>query len=543
MLSIVSTIARLTSVSQYAKLFAKTFTLLFLLFTQICFSQDKSYDAIIYQTIVKTAGSDVNKAMQMADSLYKTSVEPLHKIKSLMLLAELNLTTGKKTEALNYAFKAEQISSDNKLYEWQARILGFISSHYRAIGLKKQSKLYLTKGLEAINKVEDLYIVNQYKGIVYQEFALYEKENKQYTKAIAYLEKAWPCFRYIRNRELRIYQFATNHGQLGRIYLDLKETDKAVEHFNKTLSLLSKIKNEATVVKGFMYEGIGRAFLEDNELKKAIVYLDKALKIAKLSNDLNLNEEVYCDLAIYYMEIGDKENFKLYNKLYLAARENSEKTNKDSSEMVVNRLNQRQEEISFRHNLLFATFGIILMFLTVVVFVNRYKRKKEYRRFQEILKGLSEHPKYLKVGDDAPVMLPEENAVELQDKELMSKEVEQSILDKLIHFEQGIAFTNNTINLSGLSVLLETNSKYLSYVINKHKKKDFNNYINELRIFYIIKKLESSPEYLNYKISYLAEECGFSSHSKFTDKFKAVTGMSPSTFIAFLSKEVKGKVA
>ena len=126
---------------------------------------------------------------------------------------------------------------------------------------------------------------------------------------------------------------------------------------------------------------------------------------------------------------------------------------------------------------------------------------------------------------------------ETPEKELMPKDVEQSILLKLAKFEQGEEFTSKTINLAGLAVMLETNTKYLSHVINKHKMKDFSNYINELRIYYIIGKLESTPEYLNYKISYLAENAGFSSHSKFTDKFKAVAGMSPSSFIDFLRKE------
>ncbi|HLV38436.1 helix-turn-helix domain-containing protein, partial [Xanthomarina sp.] len=59
--------------------------------------------------------------------------------------------------------------------------------------------------------------------------------------------------------------------------------------------------------------------------------------------------------------------------------------------------------------------------------------------------------------------------------------------------------------------------------------------INKLRIQYIVNKLKSDPDYLNYKISYLAEECGFSSHSKFSASFKNVTGLSPSTFISNLT--------
>ncbi|ALM50520.1 hypothetical protein AMR72_17480 [Flavobacterium psychrophilum] len=75
-----------------------------LLLTNLTFGQNKSYDGVLYQAVVKTAGKDINLAKKMADSLYKSSVEPLHKVKSLMLLSELKLTTGKKEEGINYAF-------------------------------------------------------------------------------------------------------------------------------------------------------------------------------------------------------------------------------------------------------------------------------------------------------------------------------------------------------------------------------------------------------------------------------------------------------
>lgn len=518
---------------------SKKFVLLLLLFNyEIGLCDTKSFDTVLYHTMVNVAGKDVNKALHIADSLYKESKEPLHKVKSLMLLAELNLTIGKKEKAIKYVFEAEQITSDNGLYEWQARIYGFLSSHYRSIGLKKESKAYLEKGLKVIDKAEDRGIINQYKGSCFQELGLYEIENKEYQKAIDYLKKAEPYFNETRNKDLQHYQFALNHMQLGRAYMYLKDRKNALIHFKKGETFLSHLKDEASVLKGFIYEGIGRAYFEDNELKNALVYLKEALKIAELSDNLNLKEEIYYDMAIYYIETGDKAKYKYYHKLYLETMENSIRTNKNSSEIVVNRLQEREKELALRQKLILAGSSIVLITLIVIVILNRSKRKKQHEKFKKIIKSLNEQSKTLQIVRESEVIIEEAKPLlGMIEKELMSAEVEQTILKKLILFEQSDKFTNKSINLSALSVLLETNSKYLSYVINKHKKKDFNGYINELRIFYIIKKLEQSPTYLNYKISYLAEECGFSSHSKFTAVFKTVTGMSPSSFMQFLIKD------
>ncbi|RWW91663.1 helix-turn-helix domain-containing protein [Flavobacterium cerinum] len=521
---------------------SKKFILILLLTScQTVLYANNSFDTVIYETMVNVAGKDVNKAIHIADSLYKASTEPIHKVKSLMLLADLNLTIGKKNEAVNYAFMAEQITSDNGLYEWQARIYGFLSSHYRSLGLKEQSKIYLDKGLTVINKVEDAGIINQYKGVAFQEQGLYEIENKEYKKSLEYFKKAEPYFKKVRNEGVRNYQLALNHMQLGRAYMYLKERKYALIHFKNALNFLSQLKNEASVLKGFIYEGMGRAFFEDNELKNALVYLKDALKIAEHSDNLNLKEEVYYDMAVYYMETGDKVNYKHYHKLYQETMENSIKTNKNSSEVLVNRLQEREKELAQRQNLLLAVSGFLLVILIVLIIRSRSKRKKQYKKFQAILKNVSEQSKIFEIVKEEEVFTKEElkPVIEIAGKELMSSEVEQQILKKLARFEQGDKFTGRNITLSALSVLLDTNSKYLSHVINKHKKKDFNSYINELRIFYIIKKLESSPTYLNYKISYLAEECGFSSHSKFTAVFKTVTGMSPSSFMQFLAKNQK----
>jgi len=117
------------------------------------------------------------------------------------------------------------------------------------------------------------------------------------------------------------------------------------------------------------------------------------------------------------------------------------------------------------------------------------------------------------------------------------EETENRVLNDLSELERKQFYLDNNINLSYLSATLKTNSKYLSVIINKHKGKDISNYINELRINYIIRKLQEEPSYQGYKIAYLSQECGFSSHSKFTIAFKNVTGISPSSFISNLRKD------
>ena len=111
------------------------------------------------------------------------------------------------------------------------------------------------------------------------------------------------------------------------------------------------------------------------------------------------------------------------------------------------------------------------------------------------------------------------------------------ILSKMKKFEDSNKFLQKEMSLAMLASQFGTNTKYLSEIINKHLGKNFNNYINDLRINYIVEKLKTTPKYLNYKVSYLAEETGFSSHSSFTTVFKNTTGISPNVFIKLLTKD------
>ncbi|RTZ45930.1 AraC family transcriptional regulator [Chryseobacterium arthrosphaerae] len=127
--------------------------------------------------------------------------------------------------------------------------------------------------------------------------------------------------------------------------------------------------------------------------------------------------------------------------------------------------------------------------------------------------------------------------VQGKDSGKISKEKEEEILRKLEEFEQSDRYLNKSMSLSALSSQMEINTKYLSEVINTSKGKNFNGYINELRINHIAHLLRTEPSFLNYKVSYLAEYSGFSSHSAFTTVFKSVTGMSPNAYIQESAKQ------
>ncbi|WP_407476606.1 helix-turn-helix domain-containing protein, partial [Elizabethkingia anophelis] len=122
----------------------------------------------------------------------------------------------------------------------------------------------------------------------------------------------------------------------------------------------------------------------------------------------------------------------------------------------------------------------------------------------------------------------------------ISSDKEKSILKKIEAFEASEKFLRKNLTLSYMSNLFNTNPKYLSQIIRENKNQNFNSYINQLRISYISDKLYNTTLYREYKISYLAEECGYASPQVFINAFRKETGMTPSYFINELkSQKVK----
>lgn len=102
---------------------------------------------------------------------------------------------------------------------------------------------------------------------------------------------------------------------------------------------------------------------------------------------------------------------------------------------------------------------------------------------------------------------------------------------KLIVFlKENKPYLDQELSIFKLAKDLNTNTKYLSYVINKEFRQNFINFINEYRIEEVKQKLQDESN-KNLTIEALAQNAGFKSKSSFNAAFKKVTGLTPSNFI------------
>ena len=96
-------------------------------------------------------------------------------------------------------------------------------------------------------------------------------------------------------------------------------------------------------------------------------------------------------------------------------------------------------------------------------------------------------------------------------------------------------FLKQECNSYNVAKKIKTNTSYLSKVINSHFQKNFNTYINDLRINYAIVRLKNDSRFRSFSIQSIAEELGYKSADSFTKYFKQDTGLNPSFYIKQLN--------
>jgi len=108
------------------------------------------------------------------------------------------------------------------------------------------------------------------------------------------------------------------------------------------------------------------------------------------------------------------------------------------------------------------------------------------------------------------------------DSEELNNKLEKAILEDKV-------FLDPNLTVKNLAKTIDSNEKYMSYLINKKYNKNFSNFINGHRIEYA-KKILLEKEYKQYTIEAIGGLSGFNSKSGFNTIFKKSTGLTPSQY-------------
>lgn len=387
-------------------------------------------------------------------------------------------------------------------------------------------------------------------------------EYKQYAEIVNYINKI--------NIDSLASSIPSVYPLLSMCYLELQKPDSARLY-------LTKIDQTQKTGSGMILNcNIADTYIAEHNIDSALIFLDKAMRQfqnqAERFRKNNIKASLpfyflptYSSLAALYQQKGNyqqaKNSFALVEPLMKKSTNDPGRMEKqakalilyssfcrvtkqyekavdllmfrDSLLQIINKADKERESKNFisrlqisdlehqnklqetlltnshRMVVVSTTCAILFFFLICAVGYIYYQRKK---RLDVIMKQEKEAEQLESLAT------PEKEQSLTPEEKLYHAAYEKVRLQKL--------YLNKDIRLKSLAEMLKTNHTYLSSCINTCYGNNYNQWINDFRIDYLLGRIHSGK-----KLSDLAEEAGFASTDAFYRNFKRKTGLTPNEYL------------
>lgn len=367
------------------------------------------------------------------------------------------------------------------------RVLFSLSDSYLRNKNLDSTQHYNQIGVDLSLKTQDSIFLNYFRF----EQGLLEYERENYLVSIDSLSKSIDYLR--KNKDLPNESFAYHY--LGSSYNKIQDFRESIFYFKKVDSIFNIIGDiHPDLRKSYIH--IINYYRKEENLSKELEYIQKLLRVDSILNN----------------------NYK--NITSVINREYDTPKLLNDRQIVINRLNKK-----VKLNNLYLLLTLLISFSLIVVAIFQYKkRKKQKIIFENLIQNSSK-------GNipSGPLKVKKESID-------LPKEIIDDLLEKLSIFEKKEGYLSRNIKLSALAKDMKTNTKYLSYVINNFKNHNYAQYINDLRINYIIDALKNNSTLRKYTVKAISETAGFNNTESFSKAFHKKTGIYPSYFIKQLNK-------
>ena len=417
------------------------------------------------------------------------------------LIGILKTATGENEEALplfieHYQYEKNKIDHHNGDTKNYIGSIFSLSNSYSKNEDYNKSKFYSSVGLKECQKYKD-YTYYTYFILSDGISNFYLKNYKEAIISFLSVETE-----FLKNKDYE--NLAISYYFLGKTYDQTQREQEAINYFLKTDSLSFALNKFLPVTRDGYERLIDYYKKEDNQVEQL-----------KYINHLFYADSVMAHNNKYIA----KDIYKKYDTPLLL----------QDKELLINKLANKNNSLQW--------FLILSSLLVLVLLVIFFHTRKKLRRYQKQAVILLEN---VEIENSNKVRTVEsENRLNnnQKNKSTLSEENYHDIKTKIIQFESSKGFIQNNLTLVKLAEDLDTNRDYLSKFINEEKGKNFSQYLNELRINYILLELKNDKKLRKYTISAIASEVGFSNSETFSNAFKRTTGTLPSFYIKLLEKD------
>lgn len=503
-------------------------------------SQKTSIDLQIQDAKI-LASSNPEEATKKLLQLKKESEKTGYKdgaMKSSMGLLLLYYNGGDYKKTIEESHFVEKYAKELQYNEYISDVYRIRSNAYGETGLFKECLPELDKAVPYADKIESENRRYYRKALIYESYAgVYEKMGDT-QKQILYRHKSISESNKIPGKDqgslnAKYQNLAYQYGGIALVYQSMKVNDSANYYFEKALEIQESEKYDIyDNARATLLSDMAKFYSENGMYRKSISFAKKAENIEKHVSLPYIRKDIYKTLFNSYVETKTQDSSKYYLKLYTSLNDSILKSEKETILTPVKQIISDKEAENKAVTKTIIIISVITLVIMAIINWAYWKRKNKifHNKYKELITKLSHKEENISSNEDT-------KNKETKPVPVITDDISKSLLQKLEKFEKSEKYLRKDISVGWLAHHLDTNVKYLSESIKIHRNNNFADYINGLKIKYIINKLYENPLYRKYKISYLSEECGYATPRVFLNAFKKETGITPSYFIKELQNE------
>lgn len=343
-------------------------------------------------------------------------------------------------------------------------------------------------------------------------------------------------------------------------------------YFQKAMAYSAERKLPTMYYVGPLVE-LSKLSIQKGNYRVAISYLETACdSVSKMQNKDRL-VSIFQAMSDAYKKMGNADSADAYRRRYLAMSDsifNVSQFNLANGKLFEyeNKENQRRIDRLMSQNYMQLVIIIVFVIFAVAVTLLYFALRRKARNLQEAQKMLvSKNEELMASASNSKKLLSSyvealdrhegkeqqetineetDNVAEEGDKAkddhrsdiALNDEQRNRLLNSITKVLDDVEVIScSDFNLQMLADMVNSNTKYVSWIINKTYNKNFKTLLNEYRIREACRRLTDREHYGNMTIQAIYEELGYNSAASFIQAFKKVNGMTPSVYQKLKSSE------
>lgn len=457
-----------------------------------------------------------------------------NQVKCLFNLGKIAVAENDQKKAMTYYMEALRLAEEWQLEKEKALIYSNVGAMYFSVGELEKATEYFAKAQPVYKQLND-------RGLLagsYQQTGTAYILLKRYSEAKEFLIKSGDLFRDLG------YKSQLSHvlNSLGVLAKNQKKYGEALLHYKEIYDYAVEARDTLWQVTALI--NLGSLYISLQNYKKATDVTRKALELGDAETYGDKYESIYENMALIYSQQQKyKEAYEWYRKYkkqcdkvfnqkkHRQIEELRTQYDVEKKEMVIRNLENENllQRLTLQKTRIIQNttgFGLLICLCFLFFFRRQYKKTVEanrnlVRKNQEII---YEQEKYLKELREVQVVKEKkgENTLSAEAISTMVNRINEIFLKEQI-------FKDGDLTLAALARKLNTNTSYLSRVINDYYGQNFSSFINRYRVN-AAQKILVNPVYNHWTIEGIAKEVGFKSKSSFNIAFRTVTGLTPSAY-------------